>query len=591
MDFLALQRAKLELLHDVVVEGRLTAAHLLEAALEELASVLQFDHVLLGCNEKERLRLEVVYSRAHDGTWKESAFDETFPPFPFRDEAHICADLLGNAEFSGNDFLRRLRVRSFLVYPIVAQGRTWYWMFASRQPRRLENAEDEMNLIEAFAAIVSRLIELRDEQALQKQHISTDGLTGLLTRSATLARLHDEIASAERNGSRVAVLYMDMDRFKWVNDTYGHGIGDAVLREIGKRLRESLRPYDIAGRLGGDEFAIIISRFASDDELADIASRLIQSISQALIIDSCDMTLGATIGIATYPNDSPSPDDLLRRADTAMYEVKRQGPGSFGFYNASAEDRVKSRRIISEGLRAKRMDSEFIMCLQPITEVHSGRLARAEVLTRWLHPEMGLLPPSRYIEIARDNRLIATLDSWVIVKAMETALKFAGGGDDIILHTNVSAPNNAVIEAITAFPDYKSAAKYTAIELHEETIASSWEECRAFIERCREIGIKTGIDGFGTVGIPLARLAKLPIDFIKIGRDLIAKVTPRFTTPAVELAIVTARHFGCDVIAEGVENDGQRSRLAEAGVKYVQGYGIAHPLTLVDFQAWKAAQG
>lgn len=588
MGSLALQRAKLDLLHDVVVEGRLTAAHLLRAALEEIASALHFDNVLVARNEKEHLYVDSVYSRSHDGEWEETAIDATFGIFPFPDEAYSASDVLQDPNLAGHDLIRRLRVRSLLIWPMVAQGRTWYCVFASRKTRNTPNLEDELKFIDAFATIVSRLLELRDEQRLQAQHMSTDALTGLLSRTTVLARLRDEIASADRNASRVAVLYLDVDRFKWINDTYGHTLGDAVLRELGTRLRDSLRPYDVAGRIGGDEFAIVISHFATDDELAEIAVRLIGSISQPLTVDGFDVTVSATVGIAIYPNDSASADDLLRHADTAMYEAKRQGTGLFSFYNASAEERVKSRRIISEGLRARRMDSEFILCLQPIIDARTSRLARAEVLTRWLHPEMGLLPPSEYIGIARDSRLAAMLDAWVIRKSMHTALQLAERGDGILLHVNVSAPSDTVIEAIASSPELQSAAPFTAVELHEATLASAWEASKTFIERCRELGVTVGVDGFGSVGIPLPRLASLSIDFIKIGRELTAQVSGRSVTPAIEIAIATAHHFGWNVIAEGVQNEMQRARLSEAGAQFIQGYFVAHPLTLVDFQAWRA---
>jgi EAL domain-containing protein (putative c-di-GMP-specific phosphodiesterase class I) len=217
-------------------------------------------------------------------------------------------------------------------------------------------------------------------------------------------------------------------------------------------------------------------------------------------------------------------------------------------------------------------------------------LARAEVLTRWLHPEMGLLPPSQYIQIARDSRLAATLDAWVLRKAIETSLQLAEHGEGIQLHVNISAPSDAVLDAASAFPNYQSAAALIAVELHEATVASAWEASKGFIERCNHLGIAVGIDGFGSVGIPLPRLAALSIDFIKLGRDLTAQIAGRSVTPAIEIAIATAQHFGWSVVAEGVQNDAQRVRLTEAGAHYLQGYYIAHPLTLVDFKTWRAGR-
>jgi EAL domain-containing protein (putative c-di-GMP-specific phosphodiesterase class I) len=173
---------------------------------------------------------------------------------------------------------------------------------------------------------------------------------------------------------------------------------------------------------------------------------------------------------------------------------------------------------------------------------------------------------------------------------METALQLAEHGSGILLHVNVSAPSDAIIEALTAFPRSQAAAPYTAIELHESTLASDWKEAEAFIGQCKALGIMVGIDGFGSVGIPLSRLASLDLDFIKIGRDLTAQIKGVSVTPAVEIAIAMAQHLRWDVIAEGVQNDVQRMRLIEAGAQYIQGYLLGYPLTLVDFQDWRAGR-
>ena len=587
MGLLSLQRTKLELLHGVVVESRLAAAHLLRAALEEVASALQFDHVLLARNDKERLHIDSIYGRGDRDGWERLPLENAFPQFPFPDEACSVPDVSDIVELQGNELIARLGVRSFVAWPMVAQGRTWHCLFASRQRRNGPHTDDEMKLIDAFTTIISRLLELREEQRVQAEHVSNDPLTGLLNRSATLARIRDAMASAERNHTGVAVLYLDVDRFKWINDTFGHPLGDVVLREIGKRLKVSLRPYDVAGRIGGDEFAIIISDFSNDDELGEISQRLIEAISKPLTVEHQDLSVTATIGVAVFPNDSSSVEDLIRHADAAMYEAKRDGAGKFAFYNASAEERVKSRRVISEGLRANRMEREFILCLQPIVDARSARLRGAEVLTRWMHPEMGLLPPSKYIEIARDSRLSATLDAWVICKSMEVALEFAKNGQGIVLHTNVSEPSEAVLDAALQFADHEAAAEFTAIEINEAVIAKNFDRCKAFIARCRSLGIRVGIDGFGSAGIPLSKLSALRIDFIKIDRQLTAQIVGRSTTPAIEIALTTARQFGWEIVAEGVQSEIQRDRLAQAGADFIQGYLVGHPMTLIDFRAWR----
>lgn len=591
LDFPAERHVKLELLHDVVVTSRLAAAHLLRAALEEVAAALQSDYAALVRNDGSQARVEALYERTDDGPWQEARIAETFPALPFSNVQRTSSfDVLEDRSLAAHPLLRRLGTRSLVVWPLLAHGRTWHCCFGSRMPRANVVADVDMNLIEGFATIVCRLIELREEQRVQAEHVTTDPLTGLLTRAATLSRAGDAIAAAERNHTRVALLYLDVDRFKWINDTYGHSLGDSVLQEIGARLKLSLRPYDVAGRIGGDEFSIVISDFASDDELAEIALRLIESISQPLQVDGYDVSVSATVGVAIFPNDSSSVDDLIRHADTAMYAAKREGGVAFSFYSASAEERVKSRRVISDGLRSDRMDREFILCLQPIVDARTGLVTRAEVLTRWMHPEMGLLAPAKYIEIARDSRLSSKLDGWVLRKAMQTALDLDARGESVILHVNVAEPADLVLDTALEFDRHEAAAEFIAIELNERLFTTAWDACGAFIQRCRELGIKVGIDGFGSVGIPLTRLTSMPIDFIKIDRQLTAEMSERRSiTPAIQIALATARQFGWKIVAEGVQSDLQRRRLTEAGADCIQGFLIGYPMTAVDFESWREA--
>lgn len=584
------QQAKLEVFHDVVVESRLAAAHVLRAALEEIGSVLQFDYALLARNEKDRLHVDALYCRSPQNDWTDVEVDGRFEAFPFSNMPHSSVDVLPDPALARNDLVRRLGVRAMVTWPLVAQGRTWHCIFASRTPRHTFHSDDEMKIIDAFATIISRLLELREEQRIAAETTSTDALTGLLNRTATLSRTRDAISSAERRTTRVALLYVDIDRFKWVNDTHGHSVGDAVLHEIGKRIKLSLRPYDVAGRIGGDEFAVIISDFANEDELAEISLRLIASISRPLSVENEDVTVSATVGVAVFPNDSATSDELIRHADSAMYAAKRDGTGTFAFYSPSTEEGVRSRRVISQGLRAKRMDREFILCLQPILDVRKGRVTRAEVLTRWLHPEMGLLGPSKYIDIAKDTRLSATLDAWVLCKAMEAAHEFVSRGDAVVLHVNVSEPSDTILEGARRFHEWNDAAAYIALEFHESLVARAWDDCVPFMQRCRAMGFAVGIEGFGTGGLPLARLSSLPIDFIKIDRQLTAQIAgPNAATPGIDVALMAARQFGWNIIVEGIETDVQRSRVTFAGADFMQGYLIGHPMMAIDFQAWRAA--
>jgi diguanylate cyclase (GGDEF)-like protein len=585
---------KFELLHDVVVKNRLAAGELLRAELQDLAALLDARQALILRSDDAGSYVDALYERHEGAAWHEVRLKERFPQLPISPvKTRMVPDVREEPALANHPLIERLGTRSLLSRPLSSHGQLWHCIFGWRTPRPGLYSGEEMNLLDAFAAIAARLLELGEEQRAQAENAALDALTGLLSRTPALSRLHDAIAAASRNGTRVAFLYVDVDRFKWVNDTYGHGFGDAVLHEIGKRLRHVLRPYDVAGRIGGDEFAVIISDFSTDAELAEIGERLIATLSQPITIDGCVVTVSATVGVATYPADSSSAEELISRADTAMYAAKRErgaGMGKLAFYSPSAEERVNVRRVISRGLRADRIDREFVLCFQPIMDARDGRLARAEVLTRWLHPDMGLLAPSTYIDIARDGRLSSALDAWVIRKSMEAALELHRAGESIILQINVAEPVPAVLEHVTEFDGFESAARYIAIELNESLLTTAWEQCKTFMERARSLGIAVGIDHYGAVGIPLSRLSSLPVDFIKIDRGLTAEITLGQDSAApVDISVQTARYFNWRVIVSGVQNDSQRRRLIEAGVDYLQGYFFGHPMTAIDFRAWRAA--
>jgi len=444
--------------------------------------------------------------------------------------------------------------------------------FAWDNPRQTFVTEVELQYIDFLAHVVSRLIELGEKQREISDRMLIDPLTGLHNRAATLDHIALMLSSANRSGSPLAVLYVDLDGFKLINDSYGHACGDKAIAEAASRMRSALRRHEIAGRIGGDEFAVLVS-FNEQAELEAIAQRLLHAISAAMVFDGAELHITASVGIAIFPEDGTSAQELLAHADAAMYVAKRNKGAGFAFYQSGKfehESPAPAAEARREPEPAAHADTPFILCFQPIVDSRTGRTVAAEALLRWLHPTEGLLLPDT-VPSHIDRAVLELLSSDTYrdtVHALPVHLNLTEANEDLLATT---LPRHANI----------------AVEIPEVLVAEQPERYAQFMARLRERGFSVGLSNFGCAALALRYVADLPLDFVKIGPKLIpAKTFGSGSPSATKAAIKQAHLFGWSVIAENVEDESQREFLLAAGADAIQGYYICSPLTQRDFSNW-----
>ena len=408
-----------------------------------------------------------------------------------------------------------------------------------------------------------------------------DGLTGLPNRALLHDRLHQAIVLADRESRTAAVLMLDLDRFKEINDTLGHHEGDELLREVAGRLRGALREIDTVGRLGGDEFAIVLPGTAAADAV-EIARGLADVLDQPLRWRT-DMALRvrASIGIVVYPEHGNDADELLRHADLAMYEAKSSGGGE-RLYDAGIDDTSPERlRFVGELQDAVRR-RELALHFQPKVSLGTGRIEGLEALVRWPHPTLGLLPPARFLDLAERAGLIGELTSFALDAALRECRSWLDAGLEIQVAVNLSPSalhTDAIVAEVAALLDARGVpGRLLQLELTESSLVADPVTARRTLVRLRELGVSIALDDFGTGYSSLAHLKDLPVDELKIDRAFITGLVDSQAEVAIVRSTIQLAHdLGLRVVAEGVETSAVLARLADLGCDAVQGYLLGRP--------------
>ncbi|MBL8447276.1 MAG: EAL domain-containing protein [Zoogloeaceae bacterium] len=421
-----------------------------------------------------------------------------------------------------------------------------------------------------------------------------DALTGLPNRTHWQEHARTVVADAQRHGDPVAVLFLDLDNFKTVNDSLGHPVGDRLLTAVVARFASCLRATDLLARLGGDEFVVLISRFHQREDVARVAAKLIDSLRRPVAIDMHELSVGVSIGIALYPDDGNDVDTLLKHADVAMYGAKQAGRNAYHFFEVHMNDVALERLQIDHALRRALERKELVLHYQPKLDLVKGRATGCEALVRWQHPERGMIPPAHFIPIAEDTGLILPIGEWVLTEACRQQAELARQGVDLSIAINISAlqfrrPDFADrVKRILA----QTGADPARIEL-EITESALMEPDEAMLERLailREQGITLALDDFGTGYSSLAYLRRLPIQCLKIDRSFVQDLPGDPEDEAIATATLSlARDLGLRVVAEGVETAAQREYLADRGCHLIQGYLVARPMPIGDLIHWLAA--
>ncbi|MGZ3521361.1 MAG: putative bifunctional diguanylate cyclase/phosphodiesterase [Vulcanimicrobiaceae bacterium] len=475
-------------------------------------------------------------------------------------------------------------LRSCIAMPFQVGDEQWSLVLTSSKERVKPLGADEYMYLCLLESMLRRALQGAPASADYSRLAFFDALTDLPNRTATLARLSEAVASAGRSGERVGLFYIDIDGFKKINDSHGHSIGDKVLATLSQRMRDTLRLGEYVGRIGGDEFAVVFPNVRKESELVDVATRLAEVVAVPVEIGDIRTECGASIGIAVFPDDASSAEDLLSNADVAMYRAKKQRDQRYCYYNGELEAELLKRRELTRTLQDADTNREFLLCYQPIMDKRRESVVGAEVLLRWMHPSNGLLLPASFLNIAHENHLMSSIDSWVIGAVLDQARRWKKAGTRLPLFVNVASFDPHIVDTIRlAVNSGKVDARQLCIEIREDRLAANFDQAAAFMRECAEIGVGVGLDRFGTGGVPISKLGELRLDFVKLDRRL------GFAGAPMEAAVAIAKCFGWTMIAEGVESKQQRRWLEAQGVTRLQGFDVAYPMTVVDLVSWSKA--
>jgi diguanylate cyclase (GGDEF)-like protein len=440
------------------------------------------------------------------------------------------------------------------------------------------------------------------ESALDPRRMSYlaryDQLTGLINRTLFADRLQGAVARARRDGGLVALMFLDMDDFKDVNDRYGHAAGDSLLRQAAERLVSSVRESDTVARLGGDEFTVILEGGHRVEDAGRVATKVISALSTPYQLGHHEVVVTCSIGIATYPIDGDNVDELLKGADIAMYSAKAAGRNTYQYFTRELRERTTERIALIDGLRRALDEGDQLeLVYQPKIDVEAGAVSGLEALLRWNHPELGRVLPSKFIPLAEETDLIIPMGEWVLDRACSQMRAWrAAGLPDMTVAVNVSSRQfrmgNLVETVATSLAAAGLSPRYLEIEVTEGTLLADVELTRRSLERLRDMGVRVSVDDFGTGYSSLSSLSQLPIDTLKIDRAFVKNVTRDRDGAAISSAIIgLARSLRLEAVAEGVESAEQAEFLRNLGCRKMQGYCFSKPLSASEVVAYVAATG
>jgi len=407
-----------------------------------------------------------------------------------------------------------------------------------------------------------------------------DALTGLANRKALRDRLVERLASAARTGQATAVLYVDLDRFKAVNDTLGHPLGDALLRKVAERFKSALRDGDVVARLGGDEFAVIQSDAPQPAGATALATRLVDLIGRAYAIDGHILHIGASVGVAIAPNDGYEPDVLLKNADLALYRAKAEGRGCHRFFEPGMDERMQARRSMEIDLRRALALKQLELVYQPQFDLASNVIIGFEALIRWHHPTRGVVPPGEFIPLAEEIGVISAIGEWVLRTACKQAAAWPMPVSIAVNLSPVQFRGGKLAETvISALAQSQLPVQRLELEITEGALLDNTDEVLNVLNRLRELGVAVSMDDFGTGYSSLGYLQKFPFDKIKIDQRFIRDIDAQADRQAIFRAVTSlASTLRMKTIAEGVETEAELACIRAAGCDEVQGYLTGRPM-------------
>lgn len=475
---------------------------------------------------------------------------------------------------------------------ILCKDGSWKWVLSRGMVISRDVEGKPLRMIGTFTDISDR----KAAEALIRQQAFYDTLTGLPNRRMMRDRLEQEIKRSKRDQQELAILFIDLDHFKEVNDTLGHDRGDLLLVEAGRRIQACVRASDTVARMGGDEFTVILAELPSSSHLEGILQKMLRALGGVFQLGTEQVFVSASIGITMYPNDATEIEDLLKNADQALYVAKGAGRNRFSFFTPALQEAALTRVRLASDLRTALLEQQFFVVYQPIVELATGAIHKAEALIRWRHPTRGLVSPAAFIPIAESSGLIVDIGDWVFQQAARQVQAWRKAlSDDFQISVNrspVQFHHNGATD--TSWAQQLSAqglpGDSIVVEITEGLLLDTNASVAETLLSLRAAGIGVSLDDFGTGYSSLSYLQKFDIDFVKIDQSFVRHLSANSTELALCRAIVVMAHaLDMRVIAEGVETAQQRDLLASVDCDYVQGYLYAQPMLAPDFETFIAA--
>jgi diguanylate cyclase (GGDEF)-like protein/PAS domain S-box-containing protein len=447
-----------------------------------------------------------------------------------------------------------------------------------------EPVYDEAGEFRGYRGVGSNITARKNTEAALQRMAQFDAVTGLANRNLLHERLEQAIAQSQRRGNGAGVLFVDLDRFKLVNDTHGHHVGDELLVQVGKSLRDCVRRDDTVARMGGDEFAVVIADLARPDDAAIVAQKILDSFTAPFSLGGHETYITASIGVATCPNDGDNAEVLLKCADAAMYRAKDSSRNAFCFYTAETDTRAASKLRLNTDLRRALERREFLLHYQPKVELATGRMIGMEALLRWQHPERGMVSPQEFIPALEESGHILAVGDWVVAEACRQMRDWSHAGlVPAPVAVNLSARQfrrrdlDRVIRRLLA--EHGVPPELLELEITESSLMEDPKDAIRQLQALREAGLRISVDDFGTGYSSLSYLTRLPLSTLKIDRAFVsAAISEPGSAAIVQMVIDVAHRLNFDVVAEGIETERHVQFLREHGCTMGQGYHFGRPI-------------
>jgi len=468
-------------------------------------------------------------------------------------------------------------------YRVRCKDGTWKWVMARGAVITRNDSGLAMRMVGTTVDISS------EQETLRRANF--DALTGLPNRSLFRDRLEYEVLNSRRSGKLLALMFIDLDRFKEVNDLLGHDAGDELLRQTAARIRSCVRETDTVARLGGDEFTVILTDLDGRSHVENIAEKILAALGRPYLLGQEEIHVSGSIGITLHPGDAHEPERLVRNADQAMYVAKNAGRNQFSFFTRSMQEQAWQRLKLIGELRNALPQRQLSLYFQPVVELRTGKVVKAEALLRWIHPTRGLVCPNQFIYLAEETGLINEIGNWVFMQAAVWAKRWSRMRSGVFQVSINKSPVQFLANAKTLdWGAYLSSLDLgwnsMSVEITEGLLLNASDATAEKLFSLRDAGVQVAIDDFGTGYSSMAYLKKFDVDYLKVDQSFIRDTTRESTSRTIaETIIVMAHKLGLQVIAEGVETEEQRQWLLEAGCDYAQGFLFSQPLPPEQFES------